>query len=142
MRHNTIHFIGFLLAVSCICCLASSQEPTAKDRRYDSGPLAISEFVGKVEHSSSARANTATRVRSNFRYTVRPFGRQFEAIVTSIDLYAVFLPNDSWWGPNASADLLDHEQGHFDIAEINVKKAELAIAQLEANGKRISITKA
>ncbi|QDV24499.1 DUF922 domain-containing protein [Aureliella helgolandensis] len=125
------------------CCwgVAVGKEPAALERPYELGPLTISEFIGRVEPGSTAQANTATRVRSKFRYSIRRSGRHFEAKITSITLFTVFLPQDSWWASHASTALLDHEQGHFDIAEINVRKAQLAIAQSKSNGKSMMVTK-
>ena len=129
-----------MLAISCLCNVAVSAQPVARERRYDQGPLTIGEFAGSVKQESNAQSNTATRVSYRYRYTLRQVGRQFVAKVTSIDLFVVFLPNESWWVPHSDIALLDHEQGHFDIAEINVRKTQLALAIARAEGKTITIS--
>ncbi len=60
--------------------------------------------------------------------------------VKSISLVAVFLPDNSWYGPDAAAELLDHEQGHFDIAEINARRAAVELEKDRRAGKSISAT--
>ena len=45
-----------------------------------------------------------------------------------IEIVAEFYPNSSWVKPNRKlASLLKHEQGHFDITELYVRKMRKAI---------------
>ncbi|MCA9132546.1 MAG: hypothetical protein KDA45_05315 [Planctomycetales bacterium] len=128
------------IVLSCLCNVASGDDSLAPERRYDAGPLSIVEFTGSVKPGSNAQANTGTRVMYQYRYSVRQVGRKFVAVMTSIDLYTVFLPEESWWVPDSEPELLDHEQGHFDVAEISVRKSQLALATAKAEGKTITIT--
>ncbi len=114
--------------------------PKSKEREYSLGPLKIDEFRGEVEAQNNTTAHTATRVRYQFEFAFSQFGQQVTVIVKSIELRVVFLPEESWFGPDATPELLDHEQGHFDVAEINARRAELAIEKAKLAGRMISAT--
>ncbi len=48
--------------------------------------------------------------------------------ILDIDILAEFYPNSSWVKPNRKlTSLLKHEQGHFDITELYVRKMRNAI---------------
>ncbi len=114
--------------------------PKSKERPYTQGPLKVDEFLGEAPPEKSATAHTATRIRYEFQFLFGQNGQQVTVSVRSIKLRVVFLPEESWYGPDTSPDLLDHEQGHFDIAEINAHRVELALEQARLAGKLISAT--
>ncbi len=120
--------------------LSPAAPPKLKERRYESGPLKFSEFLGTALPDNSTRANTTTRSRMKYELSVRQVGTQIVVSVKSIELRAVFLPEESWWGPDADQSLLDHEQGHFDIAEISARQMQFLVMEAQANGSVISAT--
>ena len=67
-----------------------------------------------------------TRVMLNYEYDSKLEGDQFRTRLSAIEAYAVFLPKDSWWRAQKSESLLDHEQGHFDIAELAARRLQHA----------------
>lgn len=138
-RCQICHCQVLLLVILNSVCVAAP-EKRKKERTYASGPLATNEFKGAVGEYDQSKANTATRVNYKYKFAYRRVGRSYVVTVTSFDVYAVFLPDESWFGSRASADLLDHEQGHFDIAEIVVRKTKLAFATAKQSGKGLSAT--
>lgn len=132
------------LVCSCLllpgCEVLLAAEPKSKERAYSLGPLKAEEFKGQVEPDSKDRANTATRVSYQFQLGFYQVGSQATVTVKSLTLETVFLPDDSWYGPNAPAGLLDHEQGHFDIAEIHARRAALEWERDRRAGKLLSAT--
>ena len=109
-------------------------------RRYEQGPLKIDEFRGKTVDGSDMSAYTATRIRYRFDYSVHRRQGSAVATLSSLDVFTTFEPNDSWWSPNTPTFVLDHEQGHFDVAEINARRLRLAIEKSRVAGKEISAT--
>jgi hypothetical protein len=54
--------------------------------------------------------------------------------ILDIDILAEFYPSSSWVKPNRGfASLLKHEQGHFDITELYVRKMRRAIRDANVN---------
>lgn len=51
----------------------------------------------------------------------------------------IWAAREFWSVPHSDIDLLDHEQGHFDIAEINARKTQLALAIARAEGKTLTL---
>ncbi len=115
-----------------------SAPPKSKERVYSLGPLKVDEFRGEVISQHSTSAHTATRTRYQFALAFNQVGQLVTAVVKSIELRVVFLPDESWYGPDAAVELLDHEQGHFDIAEINARRTALSLEKARRAGKFIS----
>lgn len=122
------------------CVILHAAEPKSRERPYSLGPLKIEEFKGQVKPDSSDRANTATRISYQFKLAFLQLGQQATVTVKSLTLETIFLPDDSWYGPNAPTGLLDHEQGHFDIAEIHARRAALEWEKDRRAGKLLSAT--
>lgn len=111
---------------------------TAAERLYSEGPLSIDEFRGEVAPQDSSFAHTTTRTLYKYELVFYQAGPQVTALVKNLELRVVFLPDQSWYGGDAADDLLDHEQGHFDIAEINARRMWLSLAKARAVGKSIA----
>lgn len=61
--------------------------------------------------------------------------RSYEAIVTAFHYEARMNPARSWWDPNQSfkeEHFLDHEQTHFAIAEVGVRRANASIEEIRS----------
>ena len=103
---------------------------TAKERRFDAGPLKIREFVGNPARQNGD-AKTMARVMFQYEFTSRRTSKNRVAVrLSSFHAYSVFLPKESWWRPSARAELLDHEQGHFDLVEIAARRVTLVVERM------------
>lgn len=129
------HFFGSHLALvrivlSAMLLISSTDIARSADqaeRKYNMGPLRISEFKGDGGVLSTGKAYTSTRTMFSYKFRVkRARPNRFTAELKSITIYSVFLPDSSWWNSPPSAELLVHEQGHFDIAEIAARRLQLA----------------
>lgn len=122
---------GLLLVIS-LPEIANTADPP--ERKYSMGALRISEFKGEGGTSSAGNAYTSTRTKFSYRFRVtRLTDNRFAAELESINVYSVFLPDSSWWNSPPNAELLDHEQGHFDIAEIAARRVQLAFQSSDIN---------
>ena len=114
------------------------KESRARPRRYQEGPLTVRDFRGKVPRDADGKANpllafTKTDFRYDWKSTFTRRNRKHYLVATEIDLYSVMLPQHSWNCTPRDRQLLDHEQGHFDITEAQIRKA---ILQLRAPSSR------
>ncbi len=130
--------------LSCATALAGLESFSSADdrrsplRRYDQGPLELAEFRTNARAALPGQALTVTRVMFTYRFQVKPTSAHtYEAKPTSFDAFSVFLADESWWHRRAPASLLDHEQGHFDIAEIAALRLVLAVRKALASGDPI-----
>jgi hypothetical protein len=101
-----------------------------KLRRYADGPLTAADFAGNAPEQSPINmgiemvANTECQVRYEYRAAVDERGpNQWTARITSFTCVAVVKPAKCWNTQPESVRVLDHEQGHFDLAEIAAQRA-------------------
>lgn len=87
------------------------------ERPYDEGPLRGSEFRATPPTKHPYKALTSTKLTYSYRYrsVYRP-GRA-TAKLTELKLTNEFEADKSWNRRPDDANLLRHEQGHFDITE-------------------------
>ena len=110
-------------------------------RQYSAGPLKADDFQAALPDPLPARdgitmvAFTAATTRYKFRYECRPSGKRFIAHATEVKLDCVLDQDKSWLARPADADLLRHEQGHFDIAEWNTRLTQRHFDKLMQQGK-------
>jgi hypothetical protein len=106
------------------------------DRPYDDGPLTAADFQGERPTSGKLAGSPFQAYlfldinwSSQYRSAVR--GRVVTAYLTQFDATAASDISKSWhrWGKNKS-DLLDHEQGHFDIIQIHALRLEIKFRKL------------
>ena len=128
--------LGLCVLVSCYP-LSADERQQDQARRYEDGPLKIKEFRGKPDDRSGGDAFTYCTVHFEFTYEVRPSRGMFTATLTSFKAFALFFPDKSWWIERAPRDLLDHEQGHFDIAEATARRLEYTFAKAFSEKRRI-----
>ncbi|MEE3370865.1 MAG: hypothetical protein VX346_16115 [Planctomycetota bacterium] len=108
------------------------KEISSPPRRYQEGPLTVSDFRGKVPRDAEGKvesllAFTKTDFRYSWKSTFARRNRRHYLTATNIDLYSVMLPQHSWNRAPRDQRLLDHEQGHFDITEVQIRKAILQL---------------
>lgn len=127
-----------LFAALFACSVVSADEI---ERKYGK-PLATGEFRGaRGDVPDKYLAYTATSIRYKIRYQHQSNGRTTSAWLSAADIYAVFLPNDSWWdAPPDNRSLLQHEQGHFDITEAIALEFQLDVARQLARGKAMKVS--
>ena len=106
----------------------AGDEPTPNgpksSRRYREGPLLPDDFRGKVPAFIDPKI-TSGRGLVAYTYTEIMYETRFQAVGTRdrwtarlvhAEAYAVVHRDRSWNRRPADAELLDHEQGHFDLA--------------------------
>lgn len=121
-------FPALLASVACTSWRAHGQEyddsQAANVRRYSKGPLEASDFSGAVpnarprENGVPIEAFTLVDIAYDVRYRSRKTASRTRLTLTSIDIYAVVDRSKSWSVGKLDDSLLDHEQGHFDLAAI------------------------
>ena len=120
----------------------SAAHAEESERRHASRPLAVREFQGdRGDAPERFLAYTETQLRYSIRYQHQSDGRTTSAWLSSAEIYAVFLPELSWWDTErGNRKLLAHEQGHFDITEALALEFQLEIAKQIATGKALLVT--
>jgi hypothetical protein len=116
-----------LLVVCGLLCategasIARAQDASA-ERKHDLGPLISAEFRMLTPDPRPmlgdliARASTRTKVTFNYNWAARDAAGGREMTANQITVTATFIPAESWIAEPNDAALLNHEQGHFDIA--------------------------
>jgi hypothetical protein len=109
-------------------------------RKYAAGPLAPADFRAAVPDPQPVKDGVRLRAMTDveIRYTTRyrwdePTSGKASARLTRFDCQAVLLPEKCWSKEPDDLRLLDHEQGHFDITEINARRAQKRFDQLIAD---------
>ena len=87
-------------------------------RKVDAGPLTAADFRGQVPVDPAGDANTSTQLRFSFRYGYQQLGGRATVTVESVSVDAIVIQDASWNRQPTNARLLEHEQGHADIAWI------------------------
>lgn len=108
-------------------------EPTSRSGDLEwaaQTPLRWEDFQGPVDPSAAPErvAMTAASLSWGYTYGLERGGGRCVYRITSIDVRAIFNRKDSWIRPGHLTDrVLEHEQGHFDIAQLfKLKLEELA----------------
>ncbi|HEX7081692.1 MAG TPA: hypothetical protein VF329_11815 [Gammaproteobacteria bacterium] len=84
-------------------------------------PLVWSDFRGPVDPDAPPRtaASTSSSLTLGYELEVRQ-DRRCTFVITSIETLATFEPSASWVKPGQrTAEVLEHEQGHFDITQVH-----------------------
>ncbi len=96
-------------------------------RPYDDGALAADDFQGEQPADATRYARTVTQIRYTYRCETFAKGKSATATLRSVDISAYIRRDTSWNARPDDAALLDHEQGHADIAQIECLRARLAM---------------
>lgn len=131
---------AWTIAISCLPAFSLSEEVASTYRKYQDGPLQIKEFKATPAKHAGGDAYTQCSIEFRFNYTYEKRDKLFVTTLTSFDAFSVFLPEKSWWKQQASPAILDHEQGHFDIAEVNALRLQIAFAKSFNNKRKIQGT--
>lgn len=103
-----------------------------KDLIWDeSRKLEFSDFKAKPNAMSSYQALSAVGITAEFK---------MESGVITFTVYSFFKPKASWTKTKKDPYILNHEQRHFDISEINARKLRKALMekQWSSDPKKIS----
>jgi Bacterial protein of unknown function (DUF922) len=138
--------LGSLLAMGWFGGPAVAQDaprkssPASVPRTYADGPLSPADFRAAVPEPQTVkdgvklRAMTETEIRYTTRYRWdEPTPGKVSARLTRFDCFAQLLPDKCWIKEPDDLRLLDHEQGHFDITEINARPAQKSFDKLIAD---------
>ncbi len=111
------------------------------NRPYADGPLTEADFRGKTPTEgelagSPFQAFLFLDITWSSQYRTAGRGRVVSAFLTQFQAMAATNPARSWnhWGKKRP-DLLDHEQGHFDITQIHALRLEIKMRKLLAAKK-------
>ncbi len=115
----------------------ADSEPVTKlpnERRFEEGPLLAKDFQMPVPDPQPVRegikmlANTHTKIRYTYRYQTKPTRlSRTVATATSIEIFSLMLRDQSWNAAPDNAFLMEHEQGHFDEAQIGAAAARMDV---------------
>lgn len=96
----------------------------------DTRKLTWEDFKASPNPNSDAVALTASGI--TFGYSVKTSGKRIIDFSTSVEAH--FYPNKSWYLEDKADDyILAHEQLHFDITELYVRKFRAQIERLVVN---------
>ncbi|MEC3907426.1 DUF922 domain-containing protein [Tamlana sp. 2201CG12-4] len=97
----------------------------------ESYKLSWTDFKAKPDDSQSAVAVTASGI--TFGFSIKQNSKNRVVGFTS-NVFAHFYPEQSWYKPGqADTHVLGHEQLHFDITELFVRKFRYRISKLKAS---------
>lgn len=112
-----------------LCCFICIQDEPVMSWS-ESYKLSWADFKGEPNHSVSAVAITASGI--SFGFSVRETDTKVVDFKTEV--FCHFYPEQSWYKPErADAHVLGHEQLHFDITELHVRKFRQRISQLKVS---------
>jgi hypothetical protein len=142
-REDTLHVLANSVALSLFVLItgyAASAHAADGPRRYADGPLGPADFRAAVpdpqpvKDGVKLRAMTDVEIRYMTRYRWdEPTPGKVSARLTRFDCFAQLLPDKCWIKEPDELRLLDHEQGHFDITEINARRAQKSFDKLIAD---------
>lgn len=124
----------FILLVFSICLALGFHPKKNKDLIWDQKrKLEFSDFKAKPNPMSSYQALSAVGIKAEYSY---------EAGVIKFNVYSFFTPKASWSKDKSDAYILNHEQRHFDISEVNARRLRKAILETNwsSDPKKISKT--
>ena len=109
-------------------------------RRYDAGPMTADDFRGEAPDTVIAAAKTSTQFLFDFKYRYKSNAKNTTVTLDSITIDAFVRRDQSWNRDPTNKTLLDHEQGHADIAQIHCLRAKLEFRKKLTKGPNISAT--
>lgn len=141
--------LGLCWLLSASALLA--EEEASPWRRYAEGALTAADFQGTtpdplpLEDGVRLHAKTYYELQYHYRYQYYTEKRPAKTTValSELDIYAGVNTKQSWIKDRKDLPLIDHEQGHFDIAEIFARSAcqtleeRLSEEPLTAEGKTL-----
>lgn len=119
--------ISIILTFVSLLFISASSDRPGNDLMWDAtASLRWSDFRAKPDVSANGDAASKVSIRA------MPYRKQKQLYY---NVHTVFHRNESWC-KTPSDDLLQHEQLHFDIAELYARKARMKISSLKRKGVR------
>lgn len=121
--------------------VTESQLPQNRWRRYDEGPLKIDDFLKEPASEKDADPKLAAMVfpdiRVEYRYKTLKQGNIATLRPEEVQVWSAIDRRRSWFSRKAqpAKELLDHEQGHFDLFEIAALQLQQKIDNQLSAGK-------
>jgi len=156
MRAAVLHLrlLRWGAILSCLLVAALSSTATAADevkkkptdaelamRPYGDGPLSAADYRCPPpnplpqKNGVQLSAMTFTSLHYNTRYRWREVQpEKFEVRLTHFDIVAEVDRRQSWTIRPTDERLLDHEQGHFDVSELNARRIQKKFNELISSG--------
>jgi len=117
----------YKLVVLCLLTLFFNKD-VEEIKWVESRRLQWSDFKGQPDYNSDAAAVTASGI--SFSYSVKKSNTKGTSFVSEVS--AQFYPEHSWFKKEIVNDhILAHEQLHFDITELNVRKFRKRLSEIE-----------
>lgn len=125
------------IVVAAVCIeLAADQIPPGvkpaeadQQRSYELGPLTPQDFQAEFPaEDGGLDAWTTSELKFRYRYETQVRGRRATARITLVEVDAVVIRDQSWNRLPQDQELLDHEQGHFDLTQIAALETRLYFA--------------
>jgi hypothetical protein len=118
----------FIICVFLLFVVTTSNDETMSWN--ETRKLTWKDFKARPNSNSDAVALTASGI--TFGYSVKTSGRRIIDFSTSVEAH--FYPNKSWYLKERADDyVLRHEQLHFDITELYVRKFRQQLERLVVN---------
>jgi hypothetical protein len=89
--------------------------------------LSPADYQGAIDYQSSYSASTSYSVSNRWDW--------LDESALQIEILCRFYPTRSWIKPNATAQLLQHEQIHFDIGEIYARRLRKVLQETNMNAQ-------
>ncbi|HEV2973320.1 MAG TPA: DUF922 domain-containing protein [Pirellulales bacterium] len=128
-----------MVAISSLGIVKAADKAGDSSRKYADGPIVPGDFKAAVPDPTPVkdgvklRAMTHTDIRYSTRYRWDESNPgMVSAWLTRFDCYAALVCDKCWIKEPMDLRLIDHEQGHFDITEINARRAQKKFDQLIA----------
>jgi Bacterial protein of unknown function (DUF922) len=131
LNYNQIKFRKPLrfpkLIAICLCCLSATHPSQQPFMAWTEGfHLSPADYLGQIDYNSPHAASTSYSVSNRWEW--------LNDKELQIEIICRFYPHSSWMRPNSTAELLIHEQKHFDLGEIYARqmRKKLQAASLNA----------
>ena len=109
--------------ILCVTLWGAATVDAQSLRPYQDGPLQASDFRRAPPANRLHKAYTSTRMAHNSRYQVKTRNGVSTIRLVSIEMTNDVEQSNSWNATPQDAQLLSHEQGHFDITEVMRRRA-------------------
>jgi len=133
--------LPIVLACAGLCDTAATQPgPDSVDWSADR-PLVWSDFRGPVDPQAAPRtaAETASSLEFGYSLQVERAGNDCVFEIAEVRTRATFEPRASWVRQGQrSAEVLEHEQGHFDLTQVHRLMLERDARALVGDERRCS----
>ena len=122
-----------------------AEEPAVSKRAYRDGPLMAADFAAARPADAQTVALSELEYEWKYQYRHELRGATRVVTLTEVEVWAAIRRDKSWNLRPRDALILDHEQGHFDIAQTFALQAQAklladrgTVAVLQARGANLN----